>query len=257
MKIARHEVATQCRENVGGLTTKVPAGRLNCGGGGGRMTRRRTTTAHKCGTGRRAKATVLEGSSCVAAAETRNFILTAPRDVVSSADTNGSRTINIWDCMGMKINSAITPATERGGTTAQASQHDRGCRKFIDSPNGRMRIVGYNQGMKKSRGCLRMHPAATWMLRGRNPPQSRSPGSASRPRRKPVCRGCSKAACEQRCGEITAAGVGICVVGCALGCFGAGPGYLGCFWGCVNGCTTLAGIVGAACVGSCQLCPLR
>ena len=63
MRIARHEVAAQCRENDGGLTTKVPAGRLNCGGGGVRMARQRTPTAHKCGTGHRAEATVLKASS--------------------------------------------------------------------------------------------------------------------------------------------------------------------------------------------------
>ncbi len=52
--IAWHGAAAQCRETGVKIIEKVPAGRLNCYG---------TTTAHKCGTGRRAKATVLRASS--------------------------------------------------------------------------------------------------------------------------------------------------------------------------------------------------
>ncbi len=62
-EIARHGAAAQCRNSDGMSTTKVPAGRLNFGSDGGvRSARHRTTTAHKCGTGRRAKATVLDDS---------------------------------------------------------------------------------------------------------------------------------------------------------------------------------------------------
>ncbi len=67
--------------------------------------------------------------------------LPSPRDVVSSSDTNGSKATNTWGCMGININSAITPAAGGGGTTGQAFQYDRGHRTFIDSPNGRMGIA--------------------------------------------------------------------------------------------------------------------
>ncbi len=66
------------------------------------------------------------------------MFLTSPGDVVSYTDANGSKTTNTWDCMGININSAITPAAGVGGTTAPASPYDRGHRAFIDSPNGRM-----------------------------------------------------------------------------------------------------------------------
>ncbi len=49
--------------------------------------------------------------------------------------------MNIWDCMGININSAITPADGVRGATAQAFQHGRGRRTFIVSPNGRLTIA--------------------------------------------------------------------------------------------------------------------
>ena len=90
MKIARHEVATQCRETGRGLTTKVPAGRLDFGGGGDRMARRRTTTTtHKCGTGHRAKATVLNASSRGAATRTAARAYDAHNRAVALTNSTG------------------------------------------------------------------------------------------------------------------------------------------------------------------------
>ena len=89
MTIARHEVATQCRETGRGLTTKVPAGRLDIGDGVGRERRRTTAATHKCGTGHRAKATVLKASSRGAVARSVARVYDAHNRAVALTNSTG------------------------------------------------------------------------------------------------------------------------------------------------------------------------
>ena len=88
--------------------------------------------------------------------------MTFPRDVVSSTDANGSKAANTLDCMGIKLNSAITPATGGDGTNGQAFQHGFGRRTFIGSPNGRMRRARHEaatQCQETGRGLTTKVPA--------------------------------------------------------------------------------------------------
>ncbi len=45
-------------------------------------------------------------------------------DIITYTDENGSVFNNTWDCLGRKINVAITPASGSGGTTQQTFQYD-------------------------------------------------------------------------------------------------------------------------------------